>query len=138
MARGTIRQARPEDMPQIKELNGEIEMLLGVPMGSTDLPDVSDPAILDYVVVEKDGEAIGGEYQEKSIEYCQFGVHPEATAAIRERLDEVFRAARLAGIRFVHCHVPKQLDPQVGKHLMKSGFEPTDFVHYRLDLSTKE
>jgi hypothetical protein len=141
-----IRAAVPADMPRLRELHAITEAKVGMKM---DLPEVGDPAILSYWVVERDGVITTGWYEEKAIEHCQIGDDPEATAVIRDFQETLFEMARNKGARFIHCLVPPAMESRrgrwawrvllwfmtkasrrVGRHLMKSGFQKTGLVHY--------
>lgn len=129
----TVRVATEEDMPAIRELHGQIEGALGQ-HGKMDLPEVADPAVLEFFLSERDGQAVTGLYIEKCVEMCFVGMDPEGTAALREITARIFQQSAEAGVRFAHCLVPAEMAEAVGKHLEKSGFKATGFVHYRRPL----
>lgn len=107
-------------------------------MGETlDLPAVDDAAILEFYVVEKDGAIIGGMYLEKSVRQCHFGLSPEATAALLPIQDQVLASSKEAGVRFIHCQIPRNLPlfEQVSRHLEKAGYgRRDDLVDHMIDL----
>jgi hypothetical protein len=129
-----VRPATKADMPAIVKCHGEIEQAVGQLL---DLPDVDDAAILDYWVVERDGEVIGGLYLEKSIRQCHFGTDPEATAALAQHEIEILAASRAAGVRFAHCSVFNDLPTaeNISRHLKALGYEPRpDLLDHMRDL----
>src|ERR1051326_1761679 len=132
----SIRAATPTDMPRIRELHSGIEQLLGKKMDMLDLESELDQrSLLGMWVVEEDGVIIEGFYLEKAAELCFFGREPRGTAEVRRHQEWFFEMARRAGMRFIHCQVPKEFD-RVGKHLDDSGFADTTaaYTHYVLDL----
>ncbi len=139
-----VREALPQDMEAIRACHAEVEKVLGEAM---DLPEVaitkdgkliSNPAILEYLVVEENGKVIGFHYQEKTLEMCHGGMSPKATLALANyhRENNIFYFAHKAGIRYAHCQVPKKLSGPVGRELKKSGFRNVSrkYKHYVLDL----
>jgi hypothetical protein len=141
-----IREAFPEDMPRIRELQTETETRIGMKM---DLPEVGDTAILGYWVVERGGKIVRAFYEEKCIEHVEIGVDVQSVAEVRGFQQNVFSAAQAHGTRYLHCFVPPALDSwlgrmlfrvirfltsgtaaKIGKHLTKSGFKKTGFIHY--------
>ena len=132
----TIRAATPADMPRIRQLHAGIEDLMGKKMDLLDLESECDKrALLGMWVTEEDGVIIEGFYLEKVGELCFFGREPRSTAEVRKHQELFFEMARRAGMRFIHCQVPKEFD-RVGKHLDDSGFADTTaaYTHYVLDL----
>lgn len=141
-----IRAAVVEDMPRIRELHAETERRIGMKM---DLPECSDAAILGCWVVEREGVIVSGWYDEMCIEHVEFGSDAAARAEVRGFQEEVFEAVRQKGGRYLHTLVPPALDSGLGralfrctvflmsgtarkiaKHLKKSGFEPSGFMHF--------
>jgi hypothetical protein len=137
-------------MPRIRELHAETEKRIGMKM---DLPEVGDRAILGYWVVERDGVMIKGWYEEMGIEHVEFGQDAEGTAEVRGFQEHVFQMAGDRGARVLHCLVPPAIDSRiarflfwclrriasrasrrVGRHLQKSGFTMTGFMHYSRQL----
>lgn len=117
------RPARPEDWEQIKARHAELEVLAGHPL---DLPEFDDPAILEWVVVERSGKIIGGLYLEKSVRQCHFGRDPEATAAMNALQAGILSSSKAAGVRFVHVSIPTDIPGwiDISRHLEESGYEP--------------
>ncbi len=95
-----------------------------------DLPAFEDEAILQWLVVEQDGEIIGGCYFEKTVEQVHFGLDARATAAIQGVLPEVHASCWDAGVRSIFLCVPKEMDTaeNIGRHVERSGFEKRDDV----------
>lgn len=132
----TTRPARPEDWEAIKACHAEIEALAGKPL---DLPDFNDSAILEWVVVERDGKIIGGLYLEKSIRQCHFGRDPEATVAMNSWQAGILSSSKAAGVRFVHVSVPTDIPGwiDISRHLEESGYEPRpELFDHMADLRT--
>jgi len=130
----TVRPATMADMEQIVRCHGEIEQAVGQLL---DLPDVDDPAILAYWVVERDGQIIGGLYIEKSPRQCHFGLDPEATAALTAAQPEILKSSKEAGARFVHVSIYRDLPnaADISRHLKNAGYEPRpDLLDHMFDL----
>lgn len=123
MSAVVTRPAVLADWPQIKARHAEIEALAG---HALDLPDFDDPAILEWVVVERDGQIIGGLYLEKSIRQCHFGRDPEATIAMNSWQAGILASSKAAGARFVHVSIPTDIPGwiDISRHLEDSGYEP--------------
>lgn len=119
----TTRPATIEDWPSIKACHAEIEAIAG---HSLDLPEFMDPAVLEWVVVERDGVIVGGLYLEKSVRQCHFGRDPEATAAMNSWQAGILASSKAAGVRFVHVSVPTEVPGwmEISRHLEESGYEP--------------
>jgi len=141
-----IREATPEDMPQIRELHRQTEKRIGMKM---DLPEVGDQAILGYWVVERGGKVVKAFYEEQGIEHVEVGIDPLSAQEVWRFQQHVFDAAQGKGARYLHCFVPPALDSRLGKmlfrairflmsatagrigmYLKKSGFKKTGFIHY--------
>lgn len=133
----TVRPATMADMPAIVKSHGEIEQALGQLL---DLPDVDDPAMLGYWVVERDGEVIGGLYLEKSIRQCHFGLDPEATAELTKMQPQILASSKEAGCRFVHVSIYREMETaeDISRHLKSAGYEPRpDLLDHMFDLRSR-
>lgn len=141
-----VREARPDDMDGIEACHAETEKILGKKM---DLPEVSvivppgivvaNPNILLYLVMEDEsGEIIGFHYQEKTIEMCHGGTDPRGSMALAKFHEsrQTFDVAKRAGIRFIHCQVPKKVSGILSRHLRKQKFKNVSrkYKHFVLDL----
>ena len=131
MDKAIVRPALPEDWPAIQACHNEIEILLGMKL---DLPKFDDKTMASWWVAERDGVVTNFCYQEITIEHVHGGLDPRGTAALIAAKEKIYAPIKAAGTRFAHCMVPKEVDDQVGKHCQGAGFEPTGFVHYRMDL----
>ena len=121
-------------MPAIRERHAEIEKLIGEPL---DLPEVGDPAILEYFLVEDDGKVVGGMYLEKSVRMCFIGISPKATAALRALEEQILLSSKEAGVRFVHCSISVAIPAadNISRHLRESGFDARpDLLDHMKDL----
>lgn len=142
----SIRKATPEDMPRIRELHEQTEERIGMKM---DLPEVGDPAILNYWVIERNGEVVKASYEEKCIEHVEIGTDTLSTHEMWSERERFYEAARNKGARYIHCLVPPALDSWIGKLLFRaaafltsrtarrvgrmleaSGFKTTGMIHY--------
>lgn len=123
-------------MAEIRRCHAEVEAVAGQEL---DLPEVTDPAILAYYVVEKDGQIIGGLYLEKSIRQCHFGLSFEATKELQDHQADILASSKEAGVRFVHCSVYKDIPTteKISQHLDKAGYQPRpDLLDHMFDLRT--
>lgn len=123
-------------MPAIRARHAEIEALAGE---SLDLPEVTDPAMLGYWIVEEDGVITGGLYLEKSVRQCHFGLSAKATAELNALQADILQSSKDAGVRFVHVSVPKALPTAeaISRHLESSGYQPRpDLLDHMFDLRT--
>jgi hypothetical protein len=132
-------------MDAIRRLHAETEKLIGMKM---DLPEVGDPAILGFWVIEVNGVVVRAWYAEKCIEYCQIGASSFSAEVFRHR-ETIFQGAAQAGARYIHCNVPPQLDSWfgrtlfrlmlwfasktsriIGRYLKDAGFHPTGMINH--------
>lgn len=142
----SIRKATPEDMPRIRELHTQTEERIGMKM---DLPEVGDPSLIDFWVVERAGRVMKFMYLEKCTEYVEGGTDQRSMVDVWKFREDLFSLAGRKGVRYVHALIPPALDGWIGKllyralmfltsrtsrrigwYLNKTGFKKTGMVHY--------
>ncbi|PSH02858.1 MAG: hypothetical protein CXZ00_15305 [Acidobacteria bacterium] len=120
-----IRPATAKDFPALEQLHRELEQKLGHVM---DLPAIDDPAILEWFVVEQEGEILDAFYFEKNIQQVRLGYNPAATAALQTLLPEIYMSCWNKGVRSLFICVPKGVGAaaNIASHAELNGFEKQD------------
>jgi len=121
-------------MPRIRQLHAQIEKRMGATM---DLPDVKNPAILGYWVVQRNDRVVQFFYIERCLEICFGGADPQAMELVRRFQHEAVQIMLASKARVLHCHVPPQFTaPQ--QHLKETHFDATGYQHWMLGLVPTE
>lgn len=116
----TWREAKAADYGGIERCHRQMETRLGE---SLDLPRFDDPAILSWLVAERDGEIVQFGYFEKLVEFKMGGLDREAIAELIARSDSIVALTARAGVRFIHIPVPGQVAKPVGRYLGRAHFD---------------
>jgi hypothetical protein len=119
------RQGTLEDYAGILKCHHELEDKLGQEM---DLPKFSDPAVLVWMVAERDGEIVQFLTMERLVEMRMGGDDVEALQELIKQAPAVLAKTRQAGVRFLNCPVPRAMEKNIGRHLKPVGFHPEQNV----------
>jgi hypothetical protein len=126
------RSATIADYPSIQQCHHRIEEKLGEEM---DLPAFAHPAILAWLVAERDGEIVQFAALERLVEFRMGGCDREAMQELLKTMGpDILRDTKAAGIRFIHICVPPTVEKQVARKLKKLKIERSPNSFYVADL----
>jgi hypothetical protein len=125
------REATEEDYPSIIQCHQESERRIGKEL---DLPSFDCPAVLAWMVAERDGEIVQFGYMEKLVEWKMGGHDRQALDGAIAMAPDVFSVTRAAGSRWLHCPVPKELVRPISRELNRAGLYESPNVLFVGDL----
>lgn len=120
MRRVSLRNAQPEDWPEIQRLHAEQNAKHGT---NYELPYLWGQHIAVALVGERDGRIVQALYVERVAEMCFVGADPKGTAYARREIDGLAWILKGQRFRWLHCLVPKQLAEAIAKPLKRAGFD---------------
>jgi len=112
----TWREATLEDYAGILKCHHTLEQKMGMEL---DLPKFSNPAVLAWLVAERNGEIVQFVVIERLVEARMGGCDREALQELMKQAPKIMADTRRAGIRFLHMCVPPQVEKQVARKLKK-------------------
>lgn len=129
------REAKAEDYPAIQLCHRALEERLGKKF---DLAKFDDPAILGWMVAERDGVVVQFLTLEKALELKMGGFDAEALDRLIEEAGEITEPARKAGIRWIHCPVPAEVEKPISRYLRRAQFYKSPNILFAADLRPEE
>ena len=121
------RQGALEDYAGILKCHHALERKLGVEL---DLPNFSDPAVLTWLVAERNGEIVQFAVFERLVEFRMGGSDREAMQELIEQAPVFLQQTARAGVRYLHCPVPPEVEKQVARKLKRAGITRSPNVLY--------
>ena len=126
------REARVEDYPEIIFCHRDLEALAGETL---DLPAFDHPAVLQWLVAERDGKIVQFAYVEKLVEMKMGGCDKEAMRSMVHTMGpQILVATRAAKIRWLHVTVPPKFVRTIARHLKRAGVPKSPNILFSADL----
>lgn len=125
------REGNLEDYIGILKCHHALEQKLGVTL---DLPKFSDPAILTWLVAERDGEIVQFAVMEGLVEFRMGGCDREALQELMKDAPGILKQTQSFGPRFIHICVPPAVEKQVARKLKRVGIHKSENALYTADL----
>lgn len=125
------RVALDTDYPAIVACHQQLEQKLGTEL---DLPRFDAPSILAWMVAVRDEQIVQFYFIERCVELRMGGMDHEALQALIQDAPAILGATRDAGIRFMHCCVPPDVEENIGRHLGRAGLYRSPNILFAADL----
>jgi hypothetical protein len=114
-----LRNARPEDWPQIQRLHYEQNERWGF---DYEAPFAGPHIATALVAEDSEGKIVQAVIVERIAEMSLYGFSPKATAHSRRDIDGLRYLLTLQGYRWMHVLVPSFLRAAIAKPLKRAGF----------------